>query len=78
MQFRIGQISAKCPGCGGTQFNIPQDERSGPRMNYYCATCGQACQYSKLVMQIGREALKQRKARLSGDRANRVLQEQEA
>ena len=25
MEFRVGQISAKCPGCGGTKFKIPQD-----------------------------------------------------
>jgi len=72
MEFRVGQISAKCPGCGGTKFKIPQDEHSGPRMNYVCAGCGNASEYSKLVTQIGRESLKQRKTRLSGERADRV------
>ena len=70
MEFRIGQISAKCPKCGATQFKIPREEHSGPRMNYVCAECGQASQYSKLISQIGRHALQQRKERLSGGRAD--------
>jgi DNA-directed RNA polymerase subunit RPC12/RpoP len=78
MEFRIGQISAKCPKCGATQFKIPRDEHSGPRMNYQCAACGQASQYSKLMYQIGRAVLQQRKDRLSGERADRVLRENEA
>ena len=72
MEFRVGQINAKCPGCGGTQFKIPEDEHSGPRMNYVCAACGKTEEYAKLIMQIGREALRKRKTRLSGERADRV------
>jgi transposase-like protein len=78
MEFRVGQIIAKCPGCGGTRFKIPENEHSGPRMSYVCADCGKASEYSKLVTQIGREALRQRKTRLSGERADRVAREQEA
>jgi transposase-like protein len=72
MEFRIGQISAKCPKCGATQFKIPREEHSGPRMNYLCAGCGEASQYSKLMTQIGRQVLQQRKERLSGGRADPV------
>ena len=72
MEFRVGQINARCPGCGGTQFKIPEDEHSGPRMNYLCAACGKTVEYAKLIMQIGREALRKRKTRLSGERADRV------
>ena len=64
MQFRVGQIYAKC-SCGSTQFKIPVNEHSGPRMNYACAECGHVTQYSKLVEQIGREASRQRKERLA-------------
>jgi hypothetical protein len=78
MEFRVGQIIAKCPGCNGTRFKIPAEEHSGPRMSYVCADCSKATEYSKLVMQIGREALRQRKTRLSGERADRVLKEQQA
>jgi hypothetical protein len=77
MQFRVGQIIAKCPGCNGTRFKIPADEHSGPRMSYVCADCGKASEYSKLIMQIGRAALQQRRERLSGDKADRVLKEQQ-
>lgn len=72
MEFRVGRISAKCPKCGATRFTIPPDEHSGPYMNYQCADCGQATQYARLVMQIGREVMAQRSARLSGERADRV------
>ena len=63
MQFRVGQIVAKC-SCGSTDFKIPAEEQSGPHMNYMCADCGHITQYSKLVAQIGREASRQRKDRL--------------
>src|ERR1051325_1884794 len=65
MEFRIGQISAQCPACGAKQFKIPVDERSGPRMAYLCALCGQATPYAKLVRQIARESQRQRRERLS-------------
>jgi len=72
MEFRVGSISAKCPKCGATKFKIPRDEHSGPRMNYECEIFGQPTQYAKLVTQIGREVMAQRKVRLSGERASRV------
>ena len=72
MEFRVGQISAKCPKCGATQFKIPVEEHYGPRMNYQCAGCGQGTEYAKLVRQIGREVIAQRNVRLSGERADRV------
>ncbi len=72
MEFRVGQISAKCPKCGATQFQIPREEHSGPRMTYQCAGCGQGTEYAKLVRQIGRQVITQRNVRLSGERADRV------
>jgi uncharacterized Zn finger protein len=72
MEFRVGRISAKCPKCAATQFEIPVDEQSGPRMNYQCTGCGQTTEYAKLVKQIGREVMAQRNVRLSGERADRV------
>ena len=72
MEFRVGSISARCPKCGASKFKIPREEHSGPRMHYECTGCGQATQYAKLITQIGREALAQRKVRLSGERAERV------
>ena len=72
MKFRVGQISAKCPKCGATEFKIAQEEHSGPLMLYQCAGCGQGTEYAKLVKQIGREVMAQRTVRLSGERADRV------
>ena len=68
MQFRVGQIIAKCPGCGGMQFKIPENEHSGPRMSYVCADCGKASEYSKLVTQIGRAVAKPVRQVLRGTR----------
>src|SRR5438067_1090411 len=65
MQFRIGQMVAKCPHCGGAEFKLPANERSGPHMNYLCASCGWPVQYAKLIAQIGREAQRHRRERLS-------------
>lgn len=70
MEFRVGQIVAKCPGCGGTDFKPPEDEQSGPRMDYYCVGCGRASMYAKLVAQIGRESLRKRRERLTSEHAS--------
>ena len=69
MQFRVGDIIAKCPGCAGTDFKVPAEEHSGPRMNYLCAGCGSASMYSQLIGQIGREALRRKHERLGGQKA---------
>jgi hypothetical protein len=55
MEFRVGNIRAKCPGCGGSDFTPPPEERSGPYMKYSCAGCGAAWTYARLIGQIGRE-----------------------
>jgi hypothetical protein len=71
MQFRVGDIVAKCSDCGGTQFKVPAEEHSGPRMNYVCAGCGGAAMYSQLIGQIGREALRRKHERLSPDKSGK-------
>jgi hypothetical protein len=72
MKFRVGQIIAQCPKCGGTEFKIPLEEHSGPLMRYQCAGCGAGTEYAKLVKQIGRQVMEKRSVRLSGERANNV------
>ncbi|HEY5900325.1 MAG TPA: hypothetical protein VIV54_22355 [Burkholderiales bacterium] len=69
MEFRVGQIIAKCAGCGGADFRKPEDEYSGPQMHYICSGCGQTTRYARLIMQIGREAMRQRRERLGTQRA---------
>ena len=68
MEFRVGDIVAHCPKCGGLQFNLPEEEHSGPYMNYYCAGCGATTMYTMLMAQIGRETLRRKKERLSPDK----------
>jgi hypothetical protein len=58
MEFRVGNIKAKCPGCGGMSFNPPPDDRSGPYMKYACNGCGGSWTYARLIAQIGREVRK--------------------
>lgn len=61
MEFRVDDITAKCPGCGGSQFETPDEEQSGPYMNYWCALCGNASRYFELMTQIGREVAARQK-----------------
>jgi transposase-like protein len=70
MEFRVGNIRAKCPGCGGTDFTPPPEEHSGPYMKYRCAGCGSAWTYARLIGQIGRETMRRKGSgsSSSGDR----------
>lgn len=61
MEFRVGQVHAKCPACGGKDFRQPESDFSGPQVNYACTRCRAVSTYSKLVAQIGRETSKLRK-----------------
>jgi hypothetical protein len=62
MEFRVGNIRAKCPGCGGTDFVPPPGERSGPHMKYSCASCSASWTYARLIGQIGRETVRRKAA----------------
>jgi transposase-like protein len=55
MEFRIGRISAKCPGCGATSFK-PNGGPHGSLSKFHCAKCGEASLYKDLIQQIGRAA----------------------
>ena len=63
MEFRVGQIHAKCPACGGKDFRQPETDFSGPQVNYSCTRCRAVSPYSKLMAQIGKEAMRLRKER---------------
>ena len=67
MEFRVGNIRAQCPGCGGTDFMPPPQERAGPYMKYACAGCGAGWTYARLIGQIGRETMRRKNGRLSPD-----------
>ena len=63
MEFRVGQIKAKCPACGSTDFHKPDDKYSGPQVNYACTRCRSVTSYSRLIAQIGKESMRLRKER---------------
>ena len=63
MEFRVGQINAKCPACGGKDFRQPETDFSGPQVNYACTRCRAVSPYSKLIAQIGKETMRVRKER---------------
>jgi transposase-like protein len=67
MEFRVGNIRAKCPGCEGTDFSPPPDDRAGPHIKYACKACGTAWTYARLIGQIGRETMRRKNGRLSPD-----------
>ena len=55
MQFRIGNVSAKCSSCDSTQFRADPEDHSGPLARFYCAVCGTAMHYAGLIAQIGKQ-----------------------
>ena len=63
MEFRVGQIKAKCPACECTDFNRPDDKYAGPQVNYACTRCRSVTSYSRLIAQIGKETMRLRKER---------------
>ena len=71
MEFRVGQIKAKCPSCGGTDFSQPNGDPSGPQVNYACTRCRSVSSYSKLIAQIGKESMRQKKDRAAAEAAKR-------
>ena len=70
MQFKVGNVSAKCAKCGGAEFQqLDRRTSARPQSNFSCAGCGVRTSYSELIMQIGRESARRTKARLSAQRA---------
>jgi hypothetical protein len=66
MLINIGDISAACAGCGGTDF---EPQTPGPlrlASELKCVRCGTSAKYLALLEQIGEEAMR---------RANRALAE---
>jgi hypothetical protein len=69
MEFRVGDIIAKCSGCGGTLFEpLHRNASSGPHSDFRCASCKTQTSYSELIRQIGKEAARRSKERLTGSR----------
>lgn len=54
----IGDINAKCPKCGKTQFESTTGLDSKPNDLLTCSACGHTLRQKDLVAQIGDEATK--------------------
>lgn len=78
MEFRVGQIKAKCPACDCTDFNRPDDKYSGPQVNYSCTRCRSVTSYSRLISQIGKETMRLRKERSAAEAAAGTQKRQQA
>ena len=69
MEFRVGDIIAKCSGCGGTLFEpLHRTASSGPHSDFRCASCKTQTSYAELIRQIGKESARRSKERLTGSR----------
>jgi hypothetical protein len=66
MLVNIGDITAACAGCGGTDFDptAPGPLRLASELK--CVRCGTTVKYLSLLDQIGEEAMR---------RANRAIEE---
>ena len=68
MEFRVGQVTARCPQCEGTVF----DEARGPQSiqsKYRCTRCETEVTYSDLILQIGKQSAARSRLRLASVRA---------
>lgn len=66
MLIRIGEISAACARCGGTQFEPSSPEPLQLASELKCAGCGEKARYLALLDQIGQEAMR---------RANKAIED---
>jgi len=64
--IRIGEITAACMRCGGTQFEPLSPGALRLATELKCAGCGEKARYLALLDQIGEEAMQ---------RANKAIEE---
>jgi hypothetical protein len=59
MIIGVGDVQAKCPECGGTDFDsVPRSELR-TQSELTCSGCGRKSIYYDLLEQIGEQAMKQ-------------------
>lgn len=66
MVIKIGDITASCARCGGTQFEPVPPGALRLATELKCAGCGEKARYLALLDQIGEEAMR---------RANKALEQ---
>ena len=63
MEIRIRSVSAKCSGCGASDFAAPQAP-FGLKDIFICTACQRKITYGELLDSIGEEAMRQAKQAL--------------
>jgi len=58
MKLAVGQIEARCPGCGASDFNLRGAELE-MHSELFCVACGKATPYQALLNEIGEQAMQQ-------------------
>ena len=66
VQIRVGEITAKCPECGGKEFAVLAN---APARQLACRRCGTVTTRPKLLDQIAEEAMHQARTSLERLRA---------
>ena len=66
MQVSIGDITARCKGCGGSDFESLSAGALRLSTELKCSKCGEKVRYLSLLDQIGEEAMR---------RANQAIDE---
>jgi hypothetical protein len=66
MIIRIGDITAQCKTCHGTEFDVVSPGALRLTSELRCKGCGEKCKYLALLDQIGEEAMR---------RANEAIEE---
>lgn len=56
MEFKVGQITARCVKCQGSVFEEQGRDSQRGQTKFSCAACGSEASYSDLIMQIGRQS----------------------
>ena len=60
MEFKVGQITARCTTCTGTVFEEQRPESGRMHSRFRCVRCGAETRYSDLIMQIGASSRRNR------------------
>src|ERR1051326_2664880 len=69
MEFRVGQITARCVRCEGTVFDEQRREGRRGQTMFCCAGCKAVMSYSDVIAQIGQQASSRSRERLAFIRA---------
>lgn len=64
MEFKVGQITARCAKCQGSVFEEQGRDSLRGQTKFSCAACGSEVSYSELILQIGRQSASRSRPRV--------------